>query len=573
MIDDNNMKILIHDRSYTDYTIYDSTDNVKLSISEITPSKYKMFNEDIFTYNDSNKSIEVSHSVVKNAKNLCGVLMLDSNKTFGRTENKKRLLYKCVPYDKHLPIFLIPYDVKIGFIKKNKNKLILFRFDDWCVSSSHPKGIITETIGDVSDIDALYEYHLYSNNLHYSMKEFTNETKKRMKESFIRFPERSEEHECLVCPSLRSGKLEKIKENSLFIFTIDPHGSVDYDDCISVCKEDDLLCLRVYITNVFLICDSLFLWDFLTDRVSTVYLPKSRKCMLPSVLSENYCSLKEGVERSVFIVSFYFDEKRNAIKSKTEIKTGMIKVNKNFAYEEPELLNDSNYKELLQLTKCQEKDVSNSRDVIKYWMIHTNKVCSEFLLQRKIGIFRTCSIVPSVSILHNLNPMSENALLGEYVEYNENLINPYCHFTSPIRRIVDIVNQLLVYTQLFPYSMSKSGELFFQKWMNNIKFINESMKSVKKVQNQCRILDMYFGDKMISERIINVGVIFNKSFNSEKCLFTYDVYLHDMKVFSKVTTVENIDNNSEHKFEIFLFENEEKTKKKLKLAFYVSDKC
>lgn len=556
---DNNMKILIHDRSYTDYTIYGSTDNVKLSISEITPAKYRLFNEDIFTYNDSKKSIEVSHSVVKNTKNLCGVLMLDSNKTFGRTENKKRLLYKCVPYDKHLPIFLIPYDVKIGFIKKNINKLILFRFDDWCVSSSHPKGMISETIGDVSDLDALYEYHLYSNNLHYSMKEFVNESKRKMKDSFITTTTTTTQQEWLI----------KSKENSLFIFTIDPHGSVDYDDGISISKEEGLFCVRVYITNVFLICDSLFLWDFLTDRVSTVYLPKSRKCMLPSVLSENYCSLKENVERSVFIVSFYFDEKYNAIKSKTEIKTGMIKVSKNFAYEESELLNDCNYQELLQFTKCQEKDVLNSRDVIKYWMINTNKVCSEFLLQRKIGIFRTCSIVPSVSIVHNLHPMSENTLLGEYVGYNKNLINPYCHFTSPIRRIVDIVNQLIVYTQLFPYSISKSAELFFQRWMNNIKFINESMKSIRKVENQCRILDMCFGDKMMSNtRIINLGIIFNKNFNVKKCLFTYDVYLHDMKVFSKVKTTESIDNNSEHEFEIFLFENEEKTKKKLKLAFH-----
>ena len=30
-------------------------------------------------------------------------------------ENKKRLLYKCVPDDIHLPAFLVPYDVKIGF--------------------------------------------------------------------------------------------------------------------------------------------------------------------------------------------------------------------------------------------------------------------------------------------------------------------------------------------------------------------------------------------------------------------------------------------------------------------------
>ena len=48
------------------------------------------------------------------SKPIAGVLMLD--KMFGRHKNK--LLYRCIPYNKNLPIFLIPYEEKTSFSKK-----------------------------------------------------------------------------------------------------------------------------------------------------------------------------------------------------------------------------------------------------------------------------------------------------------------------------------------------------------------------------------------------------------------------------------------------------------------------
>jgi exoribonuclease R len=82
---------------------------------------------------------------------LTGVLKLDDGKTFGRTSNKKRLLYKCMPSNKKLPFFLIPYEIRNGFNKKHKNKLILFKFSEWG-QFNHPHGSIIETIGDIDDV-------------------------------------------------------------------------------------------------------------------------------------------------------------------------------------------------------------------------------------------------------------------------------------------------------------------------------------------------------------------------------------------------------------------------------------
>lgn len=79
--------------------------------------------------------------------------------TYGRTENKKRLLYKCIPNNRELPEFMVAYDLKLGFSKDVKNKYVLFKFEHWN-DETYPRGILTETLGDVDDLAAFYEYQI-----------------------------------------------------------------------------------------------------------------------------------------------------------------------------------------------------------------------------------------------------------------------------------------------------------------------------------------------------------------------------------------------------------------------------
>ena len=67
-----------------------------------------------------------------------GILCI--NKTYGRTENGKRLLYKCIPDDSTLPPILVPYQIQMSFSKSHKNKYILFRCEKEC-----PRGEIADT--------------------------------------------------------------------------------------------------------------------------------------------------------------------------------------------------------------------------------------------------------------------------------------------------------------------------------------------------------------------------------------------------------------------------------------------
>ena len=58
---------------------------------------------------DENNNLVLERSILKNSNTIAGVLVLEGNKTYGR--KKKRLLYKCIPDDKYLPAFLVPYDI------------------------------------------------------------------------------------------------------------------------------------------------------------------------------------------------------------------------------------------------------------------------------------------------------------------------------------------------------------------------------------------------------------------------------------------------------------------------------
>jgi exoribonuclease R len=175
------------------------------------------------------------------------------------------------------------------------------------------------------------------------------------------------------------------------------------------------------------------------------------------------------------------------------------------------------------------------------------------------------------TVLQNWNNGS-----GKYILYDKDvnfehqmmgLNSPYCHITSPIRRIVDLLNQTMIYNSIFPHYVSLDARSFIEKWINKLALINESTKSTRKIQNECKILDECFGKGHDVMKIAHAGILFERSFSAEKNIYIYTVYLEKLKLISKIKTEEKFDNNSEHLFNIYLFENEENTKKKIKLSF------
>ena len=119
-------RISIEDREYAKYRIIDNKTGLKLKDGIVEPVKNKLMNFDTFDIVEGN--IELRNSSVRETS-IAGVLVLDGNKTYGKI--KERFLYKFVPDDKRLPIFLVPYKIKTNFVKLNKNRYMIIYFNDW----------------------------------------------------------------------------------------------------------------------------------------------------------------------------------------------------------------------------------------------------------------------------------------------------------------------------------------------------------------------------------------------------------------------------------------------------------
>jgi len=302
------IKIIIENRNYTSWHFVDPYTNIKINIEteipellQLNPIDSKLFSRDIFTYHcdDNGKvKIELINQYLKPSLVIAGVLQLENNKTFGRTINKKRLLYKCIPDDKHLPSFLIPYDIKLNFTKVLKNKYVVFKYDNW--NDKHPHGILHESIGDVDLLEAFYEYQLYCKSLHISLTDFTNKTREILnKKTGNEFVEQI----------LKNTNFQIEDRREQYIFTIDPLHSSDFDDGFSISHlNNGLVKVSVYISNVYFWLETLGLWNSFSRRVSTIYLPDRRRPMLPTILSDTLCSLQKGQLRFALAMDILLDK-------------------------------------------------------------------------------------------------------------------------------------------------------------------------------------------------------------------------------------------------------------------------
>lgn len=572
-------KVLINDRNYTDWSLVDAETNIDLPpINNFNPLQQKSFTKDVFLFDDENKLLTVLYSHIRNSAKIAGVLMLNQNKTFGRTPNNKRLLYKCIPDDKHLPAFLVPYDIKLGFSKNIENRYVVFKFDSW--NDTHPHGILIENLGETNNLDVFYEYQLYCKSLHYSLTEFTKNAREQIQKKT------NEEY---IEQIWKNPEFHFVDRTTEYVFTIDPKGSLDYDDGFSIDtyqnrNKDNSIGYKVsiHIANVYVWLETLDLWKSFSSRVSTIYLPDRKRPVLPTVLSENLCSLQSGTPRFAFTMDIFIVDENV---EKVEFNNTVINVSKNFVYESPALIYKSaQYKSLFDLTVKMDSSVEDSHDLVSYWMIFMNKKIGGIMSNQEIGIFRCAEFKPDATIekqlkTTNLDKNTDRVIKtwgqmsGQYLVYNSvnkkdlkhDILetNTYCHITSPIRRLIDLLNQMWFSKSLGLIAPSNDAEDFFLKWINEMDYINTSMRSIRKIQTDCEVLHRCSSDSEILQQTHN-GVVFDKMVKNDGAIL-YMVYLERLKLLARITTHEHFENYTKHNFKVFLFEGEDKITRKIRL--------
>jgi len=576
-------RIYIDDRNYVSWRLYDLDTKEEASFDiieslKINPVEKKLFNNDIIIENG-----ELVYSHLRNCPSLAGVLLLENNKTYGRTENKKRLLYKCVPDDKRVPSFLVPYDMKLGFSKNIKNKYVVFKFESWI--GTHPNGVLLEVLGDVDNLEAFYEYKLYCRNLNISNKEFNKKTHKLFQS------DKTEEYVQKILQNPQFNIEDRRKE---YIFTIDPKNSTDFDDGFSIkTTPQETTIISVYIANVFFWMETFDLWSSFTKRVSTIYLPDRRRPMLPTILSDNLCSLLQNQSRFAFCMDLEYSENNELIN--ITYSNVLIQVKKNFVYEESALLKNKYYQELFQKTQKIQSKTENSHDVVSYWMIYMNTKCGEYMFENKIGIYRSVfsngalngsaiNIIdkdPKIDIetkrfLHNWNSIS-----GQYIVFSEDVniehelmnLPSYVHITSPIRRLVDLLNQILFFSHfLLVKTISHNAEEFLKEWLSEIEFINDRMKSTTKIERECEIIRKCLSNPDILEKYHEAYIIDIRELKQDdySCQYKYLLYLEKERIILTMKSEQKKDMYKKYKVKLYKIDSYG-VACKIKVGFYSED--
>ena len=454
------------DHIYINNEYYDKLicKNGKYFIDNVQIKNNRGINNDIVYYNHN----EVINIKERATQYIVGVLLLNNNKKYGFNK-KNNTLYLFKPINKNYPEFLVASNKKT-----KKNIYVAIEFYKWDTTSKYPIGHIIENIGETNIIENQIKCYLYKNNLVYPKIKINKEVNNELVNN----------------------------DNVYNVFSIDPPNCKDIDDCISFNKLDNNNYeIGIHITDVSHYINNVEL--FYNKLTTSIYYGKEQINMLPKFLSENICSLLENNYRKCISTILIFNSNHELINHKIELANVYIK--KNLSYDEAETIiekNDNNYIDLIDLWKFMIKydtSIKDTHELIEKLMVLCNKIVAETLYNydKEKTILRIhentdiLSIKNKDEILTNhINKKNINAALYSYYKSDlKNIghsglnLNLYTHFTSPIRRYIDIINHINIKNVLNKKELIAVDD----KMLDNVNKLN---KNIKKFNNDYKLIEL-----------------------------------------------------------------------------------
>ncbi|MCP3875296.1 MAG: RNB domain-containing ribonuclease [Desulfobacteraceae bacterium] len=304
------------------------------------------------------------------------------------------------------------------------------------------------------------------------------------------------------------------------LITIDGQSTLDFDDAISLENTETGYTLGIHIIDVDAYIKSNDPIDLAArERASSIYMPDDKLPMIPSNLSEDFCSLKEneirpGISTIVKMNRFFEIQDYNIVPS-------IIKVEKQMSYTEANLLNGKNdpittlYRIATLLREKRLKagaiqitlpevnvwvednneigyikiDRENpSRMLVSEMMIFANSLMAEFLANHNMpAVFRSQAhpkqrlfkgIETSLTLNFMQRKQLSRAIIGTDPEIHSGLgVKAYVTATSPIRRYHDLLTQRQI-KSIFGYDKAYSKS----ELENILQSISFSMANTGRVQ-------------------------------------------------------------------------------------------
>ncbi len=405
------------------------------------------------------------------------------------------------------------------------------------------------------------------------------------------FPTRvTEEAQSLGKQVSRKDIAEREDLRHLTTFTIDPDTAKDFDDAISLIKDEyGFYHLGVHIADVsHYVRPGTALDEEARLRCNSTYFPSMCIPMLPGALSENLCSLKPNVNRLTVSVLMSFDPQGILVNHR--ITRSVIKSAKRFTYKEAKKVLDGEKTsphlptlnlmvELCRLLKkkryergslefalpelvvlVNEKGIPYQTDYVTYdithqmveeFMLKANETVAWDLTERGKNLTYRVHDVPAEENLRDFSLLAAafgfrvpdyptpqdlqrlfeeagktsygNYLASSYIRrmrlaaYSaENIghyglsLTHYCHFTSPIRRYVDLVVHRILFGESDDFAYLQSIATGCSEQERISAKAESSVVLLKKLRllDQMHTQDAYREYDAIITRVKNFGIYF-----------------------------------------------------------------
>ncbi len=307
-------------------------------------------------------------------------------------------------------------------------------------------------------------------------------------------------------------------------FSIDDSDTLDFDDALSIKRLDEGYLLGIHVSNL---ADDTPNWEQILNlaqgRISSLYLPSDTIPMLPRQLSEDVYSLKSGSLRPTLSLYASFDQDFRLLG--TELKVDQVKILANLSYAEADrLATNQAYAPLHQIASSLKKHRDYTADKTSNRYIYNFKTISD---QVQIKIIDTMS--PSRAMVEELMIFYNSSLaayaadsklpvlyrnVNQFIGMNEQVLNStaflstqpgyhpgigteaYLHATSPIRRLVDMINQAQITARLNGTNAAFSQEELEQM----ISGIEKRLLLLKDTYNKS---ERYWCLKYIDQNLLN----------------------------------------------------------------------
>ena len=502
----------------TKSTIETSVTHTNTSISSYQVNGVNVVNNrgihnDEVVYNSDNNEVVAIYR--RSTQVIVGILHLNSNKKYGFTKRKVPY-YKFTPVTKKFPTFIVP--------SKDLRKtamICVISFNKWETTNKHPIGKIEKLVGAVGDFDVETEMLLYKNNIY--------PKKNKIKYNVEAIEEAVATETDLDTPTL----------NIYNTVSIDPPGCKDIDDALSFkLLADNKAEVSIHIANVAQWIDK---HNLTTNLYSTIYLKNGTQInMLDDDITYNKLSLgNNGIPKKAMSLFLVYDISSISSSGDTTTNTNTLidsyfkevmvkntalsysKSDDILAKDKAKLDNNSIYipnsiewmiTNLADLCNNNENLVNSnelsipSTKMVEHFMLLYNKIAAEKLYNfNKNTILRTHRLASYPPLLPNpqyegtdpkftnyLHILNQNA--AEYVAnpnntYHESIgCQYYTHATSPIRRFIDVINQLNLQIMISRDSLQD----FIEPTREYLDKINKFNKNLRKFYNNYKKLNIVY---------------------------------------------------------------------------------